>query len=78
MALEVLWKQKTGIALFQYETCETEFAAFWIGKFSCEKCKNEFPSIRSLKKHLRRIHEGKDLALEENSKISISVNTCVS
>ena len=46
--------------------------------FSCEKCKNEFPSIRSFKKHLKRIHEGKDLALEENCKISIFVNTCVS
>ena len=35
--------------------------------FNCEKCKNEFPSIGSLKKHLRRIHEEKDLTLEENS-----------
>ena len=32
--------------------------------FNCEKCKNEFPSRGSLKKHLRGIHEVKDLTFQ--------------
>ena len=36
--------------------------------FNCEKCKNEFPGIGSLKKHLRKVHEVWDPAIEENSK----------
>ena len=34
--------------------------------FNCDKCKNEFPSTKSLKKHLRRTHEVKNLALVES------------
>ena len=45
--------------------------------FNCDKCKNEFPSISSLKKHLRIIHEVKNLALEEKSEIFNLVITCV-
>ena len=41
------------------------------------KCKNEFPSIGSLKKHLIRIYDVTDLTLEEYSEISNFVNTHV-
>ena len=45
--------------------------------FNCEKCKNEFPGIGSLKKHLRKVHEVWDPAIEENSKFFNLVNTFV-
>ena len=45
--------------------------------FNCEKCKNEFPGLGSRKKHLRKVHEVRNLALEENSEIFNLVNTIV-
>ena len=44
--------------------------------FNREKCKNESPSMSSLKKHLRTIHEVKNLALEENTKIQSCYYLC--
>jgi hypothetical protein len=41
---------------------------------NCEKCKNEFPGPGSLKKHLRKVHEVRNIALEENSILSIPLN----
>ena len=43
--------------------------------FNCEKCKNEFPGIGSLKKHLRKVHEVLEPAIEENSEFFNLVNT---
>ena len=45
--------------------------------FNCERCKNSFSGIWNLKKHLRKVHEVWDLALEENSEFFNSVNTFV-
>jgi hypothetical protein len=33
--------------------------------FNCEKGKNEFPGLGSLKKYLRKVHEVRNLALKE-------------
>ena len=38
--------------------------------FICEKCKNEFPGVGRLKKHIRKVHDVRKLSLEENSKFA--------
>ena len=38
--------------------------------FICEKCKNEFPGVGRLKKHIRKVHDVRNLALEENSEFA--------
>ena len=45
--------------------------------FNCERCKNKFSGLLSLNKHLKKVHEVWEAALEENSEFFNSVNTFV-